>query len=177
MSVQSTQELGKDFCPNFLQPFPENIDRSSCNDGSRELIPVFHNPHRKCQLSPSTVTPTVEYLVGVPLREEKQVRISFELPFNLMPNYTTTVLLWLLWCALHYRYSAYAVFLTIFIPLEGWRGTNTKGSVHKVAQGKRDAKELWEAPKSLSGRGTETTGQWTSNGRAKGEGIQRVSDD
>ncbi len=39
MSVQSMGEMGKDFCPNFLQPFLENIDRRSCNDGSRELIP------------------------------------------------------------------------------------------------------------------------------------------
>ncbi len=48
MRVQSMGEVGKDFCPNFLQPFLENIDRRSCNDGRRELIPVFHNPHRKC---------------------------------------------------------------------------------------------------------------------------------
>ncbi len=48
MSVQSMGEMGKDVCPNFLHPFLENIDRRSCNDGSRELIPVFHNPHRKC---------------------------------------------------------------------------------------------------------------------------------
>ncbi len=47
VSVQSMWEMGKDFCPNLLQPFLENIDRRSCNDGSRELIPVFHNPHRK----------------------------------------------------------------------------------------------------------------------------------
>ncbi len=33
--------MGKDFCSNFLQPFLENIDRMSCDDGSRELIPVF----------------------------------------------------------------------------------------------------------------------------------------
>ncbi len=44
-SVQSMGEMGKDFCPNFLQPFLENIDRRSCNDGGRELIPIFHNPH------------------------------------------------------------------------------------------------------------------------------------
>ncbi len=48
VSAQSSVERGKDFCPNFLQPFHENIDRRSCNDGSRELIPVFHNPHWKC---------------------------------------------------------------------------------------------------------------------------------
>ncbi len=51
MSVQSMGETGKVFCPNFLQPFLENIGRRSCNDGSREPIPVFHNPHRKCRPS------------------------------------------------------------------------------------------------------------------------------
>ncbi len=48
MSVQSMGEMGKNFSPNFLQPFLENIDRKSCNDGIRELVPVFHNPNRKC---------------------------------------------------------------------------------------------------------------------------------
>ncbi len=66
MSVQSMGEMGEDFCPNFLQPFLENIDRRSCNDGSRELIPVFRNPRRKCRLSPSAVARTLEYLVGMP---------------------------------------------------------------------------------------------------------------
>ncbi len=46
MSIQSMGELGKDFCPNFLQPFLENIDRRSCNDGNREHIPVFHSSSR-----------------------------------------------------------------------------------------------------------------------------------
>ncbi len=62
MSVQSMGEIGKDFCPNILQPFLENIDRRSCNDGSRELIPVFCNPHLKGRPSPSTVTRILEYL-------------------------------------------------------------------------------------------------------------------
>ncbi len=66
VSVQSMGEMEKDFCPNFLQPFLENIDRRSCNDGIRELIPVFHNLHRKCRPSPSAVARTLEYLVGVP---------------------------------------------------------------------------------------------------------------
>ncbi len=48
MSVKSMLEMGKDFCPSFLQPFLENIDRRSCDDGSQVLIPVFHNPRRKC---------------------------------------------------------------------------------------------------------------------------------
>ncbi len=26
-------EMGKDFCPNFLQPFLENIDKRSCDAG------------------------------------------------------------------------------------------------------------------------------------------------
>ncbi len=29
-SVQSVGEMGKDFCPNFFQPFLESIDRRSC---------------------------------------------------------------------------------------------------------------------------------------------------
>ncbi len=53
VSVQSMGEMGKDICLNFLQPFLEIIDRGSCNDGSRELIPVYHNPHCKCRPSPS----------------------------------------------------------------------------------------------------------------------------
>ncbi len=51
VSVQSMKEMGKDFCPNFLQPSLENIDRRSCNDGSRELIPVY-----------SAVARTLKYL-------------------------------------------------------------------------------------------------------------------
>ncbi len=60
------REMGKDFCPNFFQPFLESFDRRSCNDGGRELIPIFHNPHRKCRPSSSAVAPTLEYLEGVP---------------------------------------------------------------------------------------------------------------
>ncbi len=66
VSDQSMGEMGKDICPNFLQPFLENIDRRSCNDGSRELIAIFHNPHRKCRPSPSAVVRTLEYLAVVP---------------------------------------------------------------------------------------------------------------
>ncbi len=52
MIVQSMGEIGKDFGPNFLQPILETIDRRSCNDGNRELIPVF-------QLTPSPKMPTL----------------------------------------------------------------------------------------------------------------------
>ncbi len=31
VSVQLMGEMGKDFRPNFLQPFLENIDRRSCD--------------------------------------------------------------------------------------------------------------------------------------------------
>ncbi len=65
-SVQSMGEMGKDFCPNSFQPFFETIGRRSCNDGSRELVLVFLNPHRKCRPSPSAAARTLEYLDGVP---------------------------------------------------------------------------------------------------------------
>ncbi len=78
VSVQSMGEMGKDFCSNFVQPFLENIDRRSCNDGSRELIPVLHNPHRKYRPSPLAVALTLAYLEGGALvghveREEKTI--------------------------------------------------------------------------------------------------------
>ncbi len=40
-------QMGKFFCPSILQPLLENFDRSNCNDGSWELSPIFHSPHRK----------------------------------------------------------------------------------------------------------------------------------
>ncbi len=43
MNIQSTGKTVKDFCPDFLQPPLENVG-SSCNGGSRKLIPVFHGP-------------------------------------------------------------------------------------------------------------------------------------
>ncbi len=63
-SVQSMGEMGKDFYPNFLQPFLKKIDRMSYNDGNRELIPIFHSPHRKCRPSLSAAARTLEYLEG-----------------------------------------------------------------------------------------------------------------
>ncbi len=75
-------EMGKDSCPNVLQPFLRNRDRRSRNDGDRELDPVFNNSHRKCRPSPSVVVHTLKYLVGVPSkaassrREEKHVSVK-----------------------------------------------------------------------------------------------------
>ncbi len=37
-------EDGEDFYSTFTQPFLKNIGRRSRNDGSREFIPLFHNP-------------------------------------------------------------------------------------------------------------------------------------
>ncbi len=48
------------------------------------LIPISHNPRRKCRSSPSAVARTLKYLVEVlswaasSRREEKQVRINFQ---------------------------------------------------------------------------------------------------
>ncbi len=50
-------EMGKDICPNILQPLLVNIDRRSCYDGGLGLIPVFHNPP-----NPSEVARTLGYL-------------------------------------------------------------------------------------------------------------------
>ncbi len=61
MSVQS---MGEDACPNFLQPFLKNIDRSSCNDGNPELIPLLHNPHRKGGPPPYLGVPCRGALLG-----------------------------------------------------------------------------------------------------------------
>ncbi len=41
MSVQLMGKTGKDFWPKFLETF----DGRSCNDGSRERIPIFLNPY------------------------------------------------------------------------------------------------------------------------------------
>ncbi len=74
MSVQSMGEMGKDFCPNFLHPFLENIDRMSCNNGSRELIPILHKPSSKM--------PTLSFgggsHLGVPLRGALLTRVERE---------------------------------------------------------------------------------------------------
>ncbi len=74
----------KNVWPDFLKRLLHNFSRRSCNDGNRELIPVFHNSHRKYRPSPSAVACILECLVGVPFwaassrREEKQVRINIQ---------------------------------------------------------------------------------------------------
>ncbi len=54
---------GETLLSNLFQPFHENIGRSGRYDGSRELIPVFHNPHRIGRPSSPAVAHTLEYLI------------------------------------------------------------------------------------------------------------------
>ncbi len=49
----------------------ENIGRSGRYDGSRELIPVFHNPHRIGRPSPLVVALIFDYFVGCSLRPRR----------------------------------------------------------------------------------------------------------
>ncbi len=55
----SVHTVGKDFCPNFLQPVFENCDGSRCNDGSQ-------NSHRNDPSSTLALARSLECLVGVP---------------------------------------------------------------------------------------------------------------
>ncbi len=47
MRFQSKGKMGKDFCPTFLHALFEKIDKRSFNDGGRELMQIFDNPHGK----------------------------------------------------------------------------------------------------------------------------------
>ncbi len=84
LGKMSVQSIGTGFCPSFLQTLHKNFDGRNCNDVRRELIPIFHDPHRKCRPSPSAVARTLQYLVGVPTkattsgREEKQARMKIQ---------------------------------------------------------------------------------------------------
>ncbi len=62
---ESKGKMGENFSPNFSQPLLENFDRRSCNDRNRELIPIFHNPHREGKHSPSAMVCILEYLAKI----------------------------------------------------------------------------------------------------------------
>ncbi len=62
---KSMGKMGKDFSPSFSQPPLEHFNRRSCNDGSRELIRIFHNPQQKGKPSPSAVVRILECLAMV----------------------------------------------------------------------------------------------------------------
>ncbi len=65
MSFQSMGEMPKYFCPNFLQPFLETIDRRSYNGGSRSLFQGF--PTLTEKTDPRTVVALIlVYLEGMP---------------------------------------------------------------------------------------------------------------
>ncbi len=61
MTVQSMVDTGIDVCLN-LKILTEGAEATEF----RELIPIFHNPHRKDRLSPTLVALTLEYLLGAP---------------------------------------------------------------------------------------------------------------
>ncbi len=46
------------------RPILENIEKRSRNDGSRELFPLLHNPHRKGRFSQLTMNITLMNRVG-----------------------------------------------------------------------------------------------------------------
>ncbi len=56
---------GKTSVQTTSNPFLENIDKWIRNDGSQQLTPAFHNPHRKGRPSSSVVALILEHLVGV----------------------------------------------------------------------------------------------------------------
>ncbi len=66
ISNQSIGEMVKDFCPSFIPPFLENIDSEGRNNGSRRLIPVFHNTYCNGRPSAPAVALTLKFLAGVP---------------------------------------------------------------------------------------------------------------
>ncbi len=69
----------KDFCRNLSK----NIDKRSSTDRSRELFPVFHNPHRKGLPSSSAVALTLEYIVEVPSKAPSSVsQVGTEIRFR-----------------------------------------------------------------------------------------------
>ncbi len=79
MRVKSMGKMGKDFCPNVFQPLPEKFERRSCNDGSRELIPVGRS-------SPPAMGLTLEHLVGVPSKAAFYYKEPFDMNLPTAPN-------------------------------------------------------------------------------------------
>ncbi len=90
MRFQPIGKMGKNFCLHFLQPFLANVDWRNCNHGSREHIPIFHNPHQNSWPSPTVAARTLEYVVGVPYkatmsgREKKRFGSTSKRPANIL---------------------------------------------------------------------------------------------
>ncbi len=59
VQVGGVQGDGERLLSKPSSTFFENIHRRRCNDGSRELIFIFHNPHRKSGPSPLAVAHTL----------------------------------------------------------------------------------------------------------------------
>ncbi len=56
----SVNEEGRERLPRSIL---EKFHRTSCNDGSQELIAMFHSPHRKGRASLTVVAHTLDQLV------------------------------------------------------------------------------------------------------------------
>ncbi len=63
--VVACVEMEKDLCLHLVQPFLENINRGCRNYGSRRLIPVLGDSHKKDPSSPVTTALTFKYLAIV----------------------------------------------------------------------------------------------------------------
>ncbi len=59
MSIQSMEEMEKDFCPNFLPPFLENIDKEAVTTEAMSLIQYFTTLAENSN-PPSAVARTLE---------------------------------------------------------------------------------------------------------------------
>ncbi len=72
ISVQSNVvlygKMGKGLYPNLSQPFLENINKGSRNDGSWKLIPISDDRHQSPSF-PSAAALILENLVGMHLRQ------------------------------------------------------------------------------------------------------------
>ncbi len=92
MNRSTTREDAEDFYLNLIQTFLENIGKRSCYDGSREFIPIFHTPHRKCRRSPSAEARNLEYLAGMPSKAASSGREKTSLnPHPIGPCLSVTV--------------------------------------------------------------------------------------
>ncbi len=59
-------KMGKDFCPNFLQPLLEHLEEGAVTTEAGSLFQYFTTLTEKADPFLSAVVRTLEYLVGVP---------------------------------------------------------------------------------------------------------------
>ncbi len=89
MRSQSLGKIGKNLYPNFVEPLLWTFDRRSCNDGGREFIPIFHNPHRKAVTGSLVKIKNGEKL-SMPIKKKQCVQLFWNYLVSiraLMPHY------------------------------------------------------------------------------------------